>query len=54
MIRYVSLLFTSLALFPAVRWQLGFVCLLVAGLALALTWAAAGEVVPGEVPVEED
>jgi hypothetical protein len=54
MIRYVSLLVTSLALFPAVRWQLGFVCLLVAGLALSLSWAARGDGVPGEVTADDD
>jgi hypothetical protein len=48
MIRYVSLLVTSLALFPAVRWQPGFVCLLVAGLALSLSWAARSEPVPDD------
>ena len=54
MIRYVSLLVTSLALFPAVRWGLGFVCLLVAGLALSLSWAATGDAVAGEVGADED
>ncbi len=48
MIRYVSLLVTSLALFPAVRWQLGFVCLVIAGLAVSLSWAARGEPVRDE------
>jgi hypothetical protein len=46
MIRSVSLLVTSLAMFPAVRWQLGFVCLVVAGLAQSLSWAARSESVP--------
>jgi hypothetical protein len=50
MIRQVSLLVTSLAMFPAVRWQLGFVCLLIAGLAQSLSWAARGEPVRDDDP----
>ncbi|MDQ1627363.1 MAG: hypothetical protein QOI54_1107 [Actinomycetota bacterium] len=51
MIRYVALLVMSLALFPAVRWApLPFVCLVIAGLAIALSWAARDRAARDEDP----
>lgn len=50
-IRYVALLVMSLALFPAVRWApLPFVCLVIAGLAIALSWAARDRAARDEDP----